>query len=88
MHHALKIPEIQHIIFTFVFDDSLPRVKKRNLVSLAVTSQVFKHVALDIIWYTLGNVVPLIKCLPEDLYYEKQGIDSFSTELVCSITIS
>lgn len=89
MHYALEIPEIQHIIFTFVFDDSLPRVRKRNLVSVAVTSQLFKNVALDILWRTLGNLVPLIKCLPEDLWHEETALDSeFSGTLVCSFTTS
>ncbi|KAF5376500.1 hypothetical protein D9615_008661 [Tricholomella constricta] len=67
MHHCLSIPEIVHLICSEC--DSLS-----DLAALARTCRTFSEPAQDGLWYEIGNLIPLIKCMPEDLWKSPEGI--------------
>jgi len=69
MHRCLTIQEILHMIFHSIYNPP-SREGNHTLIALAVTCQSFQEVALDIIWHTQVTLVPLIKCMPPDLWQE------------------
>ncbi|PIL32752.1 hypothetical protein GSI_04867 [Ganoderma sinense ZZ0214-1] len=67
----------------FVFDDKEEVATRfflrRTLLSLAVSCRAFFDPALDILWYSLDNIHPLLKLLPtyqrhDSVYYLEGGI--------------
>ncbi|KAF5376488.1 hypothetical protein D9615_008647 [Tricholomella constricta] len=67
MHHCLSIPEIVHLICSQC--DSL-----FDLAALARTCRTFSEPAQDGLWYEIGDLIPLIKCMPEDLWKSPEEI--------------
>ena len=74
MHHALKIQEILHYIFTYCAPPILRDIgyhplhrthANADLAALARTCRAFKEPALDILWKVLRDLSPLARCLPE-----------------------
>ncbi|KDQ49744.1 hypothetical protein JAAARDRAFT_200577 [Jaapia argillacea MUCL 33604] len=63
MHKAWNVLEIFEIIATFAGGGKLA-----NVVSLALTCHDFTEPSLDIVWRILPDIVPLIKCMPPDLW--------------------
>ncbi|TFK34789.1 hypothetical protein BDQ12DRAFT_656491 [Crucibulum laeve] len=68
MHRCLSIPEIIHLIC-----DEISNKKKANssLLALAYTCRTFLEPALNLVWYELENIVPLVKCLSDDVWEER-----------------
>jgi hypothetical protein len=64
MHRCLYIQEIISIIFKYLD-------KKRDVVALATTCKTFRDPALQIVWSEIRSLVPLIRCLPSDIWYER-----------------
>jgi hypothetical protein len=60
-HQCLEIPEVLALIFS-----SLPQ--KKDLLSAALTCQVFLGPALDNLWHEINLFTPLLACLPTDLW--------------------
>lgn len=63
MHRCLKIPELLTCIIEFT---DTPHA----LVNLAVTRRSFSGIALDVLWNIYGDLVPLLKLMPADLWYQ------------------
>lgn len=84
MHPCLNVQEILWIIFDSLLNDAPSRENTSALISLAITCHTFEHMALDILWRTQRNLVPLIKCMPTDLWTEDPTF-GFNRTLVRSI---
>jgi hypothetical protein len=80
MHRCLEIPEILGLIFDSILNDAPSGESRRTVSALAVTCHGFKDIALDALWYTQTSLVPLIKCMPNDLWRECPA--GFDRELV------
>ncbi|KAF9465182.1 hypothetical protein BDZ94DRAFT_1254739 [Collybia nuda] len=70
MHPCLSVQEILWIIFDSLLNDAPSRENKGTVISLAITCRTFENMALDVLWRTQVNLVPLIKCMPADLWKE------------------
>jgi hypothetical protein len=70
MHSCLKVQEILWIIFDSLLNDAPGRESTSAVISLAMTCHTFEDMALDVLWRTQVNLVPLIKCMPKDLWKE------------------
>ena len=67
MHHTLRISEVLSHIFDYALltpDDG----RLSALRSLALTCKAFEDPALTILWRNMVSLVPLVKCLPEELW--------------------
>ncbi|KIJ60562.1 hypothetical protein HYDPIDRAFT_43257 [Hydnomerulius pinastri MD-312] len=67
MHHALSIVEVQRIIFRAALHLGSGGCQS-TLATLARTCRAFTESALDILWEVLPSFLPLIQCLPKDLW--------------------
>jgi hypothetical protein len=76
MHVCLSIPEILAIVCTEVAPDvDLDSREKQDLASLAAlarTSHIFSESALNALWSGLADIVPLLQCMPSDLWEERK----------------
>ncbi|KAJ7824248.1 hypothetical protein B0H14DRAFT_3728931 [Mycena olivaceomarginata] len=45
-----------------------PHSKKRDVANLAMTSTLFLHHALDVLWQCQNGLASILKCMPEDLW--------------------
>jgi hypothetical protein len=76
MHVCLSIPEILAVICTEVVPDvDLDSRENQDLASLAAlagTSHVFSESALNALWSGLADIVPLLRCMPSDLWEERK----------------
>jgi len=66
MHHCLNVLDILDTIFNFVLESH--EYGTSTLAALAVTCRHFEHPALDVLWRTIPSLIPLVKCLPPDLW--------------------
>ncbi|RDB17368.1 hypothetical protein Hypma_001836 [Hypsizygus marmoreus] len=66
MHRCLGVLDVLQNIFSLVFQS--PTHGSMDLAQLAVTCQLFRAPALDILWRTLPNLAPLIRCIPDDAW--------------------
>jgi hypothetical protein len=64
MHRSLELEEIVLYIFEFLNGD--PDV--RSLANLAVTCRTFWRPAVEILWFHLPSLSPLVMCLPGDAW--------------------
>ncbi|KAG2131587.1 uncharacterized protein EDB93DRAFT_1108057 [Suillus bovinus] len=62
MHHALKVNDIVYEILQYV------KHSKSDLRSMAMTCSTFSSPALDMLWCQQDNLIPLVKCLPQDTW--------------------
>ena len=66
VHRLLAIPElVRHI--TDQLNDVFDGIDEPTCASLARTCRAFCSPALDVLWSYQGNLMNLIKCMPEDL---------------------
>ncbi|EGN94131.1 hypothetical protein SERLA73DRAFT_188726 [Serpula lacrymans var. lacrymans S7.3] len=65
MHSCLCITEILEEIFEHAF---AAKYGSSTLAVLARTCRVFSEPALDILWRKQTSLIPLLKCLPQDLW--------------------
>ncbi|KDQ62110.1 hypothetical protein JAAARDRAFT_189482 [Jaapia argillacea MUCL 33604] len=87
MHRCLKIREVLTNIFQYCPITTYP--EQNTLVSLACTCRDFHEPALDLLWHTLEDLVPLLRNMPADLIREELDSSlctkmSFSRPLVPS----
>jgi hypothetical protein len=61
-HQVLRCAEVTRLI--------CDQCDKTTLASLARTRQDISEAALDVLWHSIYNVGPLIRCMPEDLWEE------------------
>jgi len=73
MHHALYIEEILLNVFNYC-DHPRYREGQPHFAALARTCKTFKGPALDMIWAELDDLTPLVRCLPEALWVESEGV--------------
>ncbi|KAF8901879.1 hypothetical protein CPB84DRAFT_1846592 [Gymnopilus junonius] len=69
--HQEILQEILDLIFTQVYHAYPGRPSRNDLISLALTCHYFSETALDILWHTQQNLVPLIKTLPSHCWNER-----------------
>ena len=58
-------------------DEGSYKVAQKDLVSAALCCKAFMDGCLDLLWYRMYSIIPLIKLLPE--------IDEIGGKLVCSM---
>jgi hypothetical protein len=64
MHRCLLIPEIVSLFCTELGNVGA----KRSLAAFAQTRLAFSEPALDALWYELHSLIPLVQCMPCDLW--------------------
>ncbi|KAJ6544240.1 hypothetical protein B0H19DRAFT_1267531 [Mycena capillaripes] len=73
-HRALQISEIVRMICEEAHTGLRPLYHpQKTLVSLARTSRIFSEPALDVLWHELMSLVPLVKCMPDTLWEERDS---------------
>jgi hypothetical protein len=65
MSRTLQCPELCRLICEEIGSDD-----KRTLFRLSISCRRFMEPALDVLWYKLDSFVPLMLCMPKDLYQE------------------
>ncbi|KII95720.1 hypothetical protein PLICRDRAFT_693874 [Plicaturopsis crispa FD-325 SS-3] len=66
MHPCLETFDIIVLIFSALADDA--RAFRPALARLARTCRVFHEVALDLLWEEQTGMLPLLRCMPPDLW--------------------
>jgi hypothetical protein len=86
MHRCLYIPEISLLLCA-----ELGGMRaKKSLAALARTCVALCEPALDVLWYELSDLLPLVKCMPSDLWrlefwgYWEDLVRSFPPHLTVS----
>ncbi|KAJ7671224.1 hypothetical protein B0H17DRAFT_1209079 [Mycena rosella] len=72
MHRGLRIPEVVELI--------CGEAKFSTLVALAQTCQALQPPALSVLWRDQSDLMPLLKCLPSDLW-ELEEVENRPTRL-------
>lgn len=68
MHRCLSILEIVSLVCEDLAVDSSSRAGYTALVNLATTCHFMYEPSMNSLWYGLFNMVPLLRCFPEDLW--------------------
>jgi len=67
-HHALMIPEIVMEILKNLRKGSYGHYPRHNsardLLSTALCCRAFKDLSLDVLWYTMTEITPILKLIP------------------------
>ena len=71
MHHCFSIPEIVSIICENISD--LPDIgglscELVDLAAFARTCRAVHEQALDRLWHTQTSIIPLLRCMPDDVW--------------------
>lgn len=69
MNRALQCYEIVRLICQEI--GSVGSYDRRTLFRFCMTCRNFVEPALDVLWYRLDSLYPLLRCLPSDLYNEE-----------------
>jgi hypothetical protein len=72
MHPCLQVLEILTNIFESR-EDHNPYKRILKPYVLALVCKTFSEVALDMLWRWQGDIRPLLKCFPQDLWEESKG---------------
>lgn len=64
---VLRSPELCQLIC-----DQVGINDRKTLYSLCLSSKTFLDPALDVLWYKLDNLAPLMRCMPRDLYQDSR----------------
>ena len=76
MHRCLLIPEIARLICSELRNVGA----RKSLAALAQTCLAISEPALDSLWYEIHDIIPLVKCMPPDLW--RLDIDGERKKLV------
>src|SRR6266550_7030210 len=68
-HRALGCNEIVRLICQEI--GAFATYERRTLFRLCLTCRNFVEPALEVLWYRLDSLYPLLHCLPSDLYNEE-----------------
>ncbi|KAF8066940.1 hypothetical protein FPV67DRAFT_1416743 [Lyophyllum atratum] len=68
VHRCLLVPDIIHLLCDTIVAARFGNSHLPTLAVLARTCRLFYEPALDRIWMNLDGIVPLIKCMPSDLW--------------------
>ncbi|KAJ6454253.1 hypothetical protein C8R47DRAFT_1167467 [Mycena vitilis] len=81
MHRALSILEIREIVCEQLRgpSPSLDDSGRKDFAALARCCQIFRDPALNVLWRKQTTLVPVLKCLPSDLWGET--VDAYGGEL-------
>jgi hypothetical protein len=86
MHHALQIDEILREIIKIVASDEASA--RNSLVAIAATCKALQPFVLPILWETLPTLAHLLRCLPVDIWEEREVKDeiqrTYTTQFVSS----
>jgi hypothetical protein len=74
MHRSLELEEILLYIFEFLNGDP-EGPDLRSLANLAVTCCTFWRPAVEILWFHLPSLGPLVMCLPGDAWEVRPRTD-------------
>ncbi|KAK7053775.1 hypothetical protein R3P38DRAFT_2852075 [Favolaschia claudopus] len=69
---ALQITEIVRMICLEAYSEER-YLRPTTLLALTTTSKIFSEPALDILWHEQSSLVPLVKCMPESLWEERES---------------
>ena len=76
MHPCLSVDEILRLLaFELVGSGA-----KETAVSLACCCRGFEDPVLDVLWETQDGLTPLLKCLPQEVWYEED--EKFVSQLI------
>ncbi|KZT21884.1 hypothetical protein NEOLEDRAFT_1244329 [Neolentinus lepideus HHB14362 ss-1] len=70
VHRCLRVSEIFGNMIGYVVEDE---ARRRTLNALARTCKLYSPQALDELWRTQDSIVPLIKCMPNDLWTDENS---------------
>jgi hypothetical protein len=69
MHPCLSVDEITR----FLAHELVASEAKATAVSLARCCRSFEDPVLDALWRTQEGLIPLLKCLPQEVWLERNG---------------
>lgn len=75
-HQALRCAEVTRLI--------CDQCDRTTLASLARTRKDISEAALDVLWHSIFNIGYLIRCMPEDLWEEREIDETYATLVVIS----
>ncbi|KII86186.1 hypothetical protein PLICRDRAFT_177771 [Plicaturopsis crispa FD-325 SS-3] len=76
MHRCLSINEILLMVCHELLDYRfMNHLKTRDVARLARTCRAFHEPALDLIWYELDSLGPLVRTFPADLWEQREVVD-------------
>ncbi|KAF8867592.1 hypothetical protein BD779DRAFT_1685590 [Infundibulicybe gibba] len=68
MHHCLLIPEILQVICAHLRGISRIQDRDRNVQAVALVCRNFHNATLDLLWHSIGGLLPLLRTLPSDVW--------------------
>lgn len=68
MHRCLTILEVVCLVCEELATDRNPIAGYSALVRLAETCRLMYEPSMNSLWYGLDNIVPLLRCFPEDVW--------------------
>ena len=75
-HQTLRCAEVTRLI--------CDQCDRTTLASLARTRKDISEAALDVLWHSIFNIGYLIRCMPEDLWEEREIDETYATLVVIS----
>ena len=79
MHRCLFVHDIiTEIAWHVRFEHNVTHL--HSVAALAQTCHALYEPAMDVLWHTLHSVGPVVKCLPEDFWYEERGDSDKNTQ--------
>lgn len=81
MERLVNLPELLLMIFKLVKERPHPR----EMLDLALVCQGFHQPALGILWRDMRDLVPLVKCLPQDAWTEETADGYTVVKLIRSL---
>ena len=70
MHRCWLVNELTLEIAWHARSQSMPFL--HDVAALAQTCSAIHEPVMDVLWHTLHNLLPVVKCLPDDLWYEEK----------------
>lgn len=74
VHHCLQIPEVVR----FICDG----LDGKSAYSMALVAKRFLEPALDVRWRELTSFVPIIRCLPDDVWTMEASSDNAAIKII------
>jgi hypothetical protein len=70
MHPSLTVDDILHLLACELVESEL----EATAVSLACCCRTFEDPVLNVLWKTQEQLTPLLKCLPQEVWEEEDGM--------------
>lgn len=83
MHRAMTILEVVEEVCYYLSTGT----SSRNALALAVTCKILHNPALNSLWKTQKSIIPLLSCLPDDLFNKRPNLSDDQALVRCTIVL-